>query len=152
MANKKTETPVKKTEAPAKKSESRTTPMSLHIGKLIRKHLEELGMTKSEFARRLDTSPQNIYGIFKRKSIDTELLKNISTILNYDFFQYYASGALFVSEERAPYGKERVVSALDLQREMEKLKKEYDVVRNENSYLKEIVQLMKEKHEKALKK
>ena len=135
-----------------KKSESKTTALSLHIGKLVRKHLEEVGMTKSEFARRLNTSPQNIYGIFKRKSIDTELLKNISTILNYDFFQYYASGALFVSEERAPYGKGTVISALDLQREMEKLKKDYEVVKNENTYLKEILQLLRDKQEKAARK
>lgn len=139
MATKKTET--------GKKSEaaSKSPALSLHIGKLIRKHLEEVGMTKSEFARRLDTSPQNIYGIFKRKSIDTNLLKNISSVLNYDFFQYYASGALFVSEDRAPYGKGAVISALDLQKEMEKLKKEHETLKTENAYLKDIVQLMKEK-------
>lgn len=142
----------KKSETATKKPEAKTTALSLHIGKLVRKHLEEVGMTKSEFARRLNTSPQNIYGIFKRKSIDTELLKNISTILNYDFFQYYASGALFVSEERAPYGKGTVISALDLQREMEKLKKDYEVVKNENTYLKEILQLLRDKQEKAARK
>lgn len=139
MAAKKSES-TKKTE-----SSSKSANLSLHIGKLIRKHLEELGMTKSEFARRLHTSPQNIYGIFKRKSIDTELLKNISIILNFDFFQYYASGALYVSEDRAPYGKGSIISALDLQKDHEKLKKEHETLRTESVYLKEIVQLMKEK-------
>lgn len=119
--------------------------MAIHIGKVIRKHLEEAGMTKSEFARRLETSPQNIYGIFKRRSLDTDLLKNISRILNYDFFQYYSSSALVVHDEKAPYGKERVLTAIDLQKEVEKLRKEVDVLRNENQYLKEIHQLMKEK-------
>lgn len=138
MATKKTEQ-AKKGDAAAKNA------LSLHIGKLIRKHLEEVGMTKSEFARRLQTSPQNIYGIFKRKSIDTNLLRNISTILNFDFFQYYASGAMFVSEDRAPYGKTVVISALDLQKDMERLKKEHETLRRENEYLKDIVQLMKEK-------
>ena len=147
--SKKTETTAKKAES--KKADSKSAAMALHIGKLVRKHLEEVGMTKSEFARRLDTSPQNIYGIFKRKSIDTNLLKNISTILNYDFFQYYASGALYVSEDRAPYGKERVISALDLQKEMERLKKDFDIVRTENNYLKEILQLMKDKQIKTEK-
>lgn len=142
----------KKTEAGKKTEASSKSPaLSLHIGKLIRKHLEEVGMTKSEFARRLNTSPQNIYGIFKRKSIDTNLLKNISIILNYDFFQYYASGALFVSEDRAPYGKGSVITALDLQKDMEKLKKEYESVKTENAYLKEIVQLMKDKLSKKEK-
>lgn len=139
----------KKAEAP-KKADNKPA-LTLHIGKLVRKHLEEVGMTKSEFARRLNTSPQNIYGIFKRKSCDTELLKNISVILNYDFFQYYASGALYVSEDRAPYGKGTVISALDLQKEMEKLKKDHEVLRNENNYLKEIVQLMRDKSGKKEK-
>lgn len=122
--------------------------MAIHIGKIIRKHLEEAGMTKSEFARRLETSPQNIYGIFKRRSVDTELLKSISRILYYDFFQYYSSGSLIVHDEKAPYGKDRVLTALDLQRELEKLRKEVDFLRNENHYLKEIHQLMKEKQSK----
>lgn len=121
---------------------------ALHIGKLVRKHLEELGMTKSEFARRLDTSPQNIYGIFKRKSIDTELLKSIGSILNFDFFQYYGSGALYVNEDRPTYGKEKVLTALDLQRELDRLKKEHETLKQENNYLKEIVQLMKDKQSK----
>lgn len=123
--------------------------MALHIGKVVRKHLEELGMTKSEFARRLETSPQNIYGIFKRKSIDTQLLKEISTVLNYDFFQYYTTAALVVHEEKANYGgKDKVFTALDLQREVEKLRKELEILKNENQYLKEIHQLMKEKQSK----
>lgn len=126
--------------------------MALHIGKVVRKHLEEVGMTKSEFARRLETSPQNIYGIFKRKSIDTQLLKDISNVLNYDFFQYYTTAALVVQEEKASYGsKDKVFTALDLQREVEKLRKDLEILKNENQYLKEIHQLMKEKQAKREK-
>ncbi|HTF03558.1 MAG TPA: helix-turn-helix transcriptional regulator [Bacteroidia bacterium] len=123
--------------------------MAVHIGKIVRKHLEEAGMTKSEFARRLETSPQNIYGIFKRKSIDTELLKEISAVLNYDFFQYYSTGALLVHEDKANYGK--IMTALDLQREVNKLKQDLEILKNENQYLKEIHQLMKEKQGKKEK-
>ena len=140
---------MKKQETVAKTEKS--SKAALHIGKLVRKHLEELGMTKSEFARRLDTSPQNIYGIFKRKSLDTELLKNIGSVLNFDFFQYYGSGALYVNEDRPTYGKEKVLTALDLQRELDRLKKEHETLRQENNYLKEIVQLMKEKQTKKEK-
>lgn len=119
--------------------------MALHIGKIIRQHLEDLGMTKSEFARRISTSPQNIYGIFKRKSIDTELLSEISRTLNYDFFQYYSSSAIVVDEEKAAYGKPQVLTAMELQRELDDAKKELDILRAENAYLKEIHKLLKEK-------
>jgi hypothetical protein len=121
--------------------------MALHIGKLIRQHLEEVGMTKSEFARRISTSPQNIYGIFKRKSCDTELLRDISRVLNFDFFQYYSTSALIVDERGN--GKSGVVSAMELKRELDTARKELDILRSENEYLKEIHRLMKEKSGKV---
>ena len=118
--------------------------MALHIGKLIRQHLEEAGMTKSEFARRIGTSPQNIYGIFKRKSCDTELLREISRVLSFDFFQYYSTNALIV-EEKGAGGKTHVLSAPDLKRELDARTRELDILKSENEYLKEIHRLMKEK-------
>jgi len=135
----------KESKEAAKPKEKAQRPLTIHIGKIIRQHLEEAGMTKSEFARRINTSPQNIYGIFKRQSIDTELLRDISRVLGYDFFQYYASTALVVSEEKAAYGKLQVRTAMELQSELDALKKEVDVLRNENTYLKEIHRLLKEK-------
>jgi hypothetical protein len=125
--------------------------MALHIGKLIRQHLEEVGMTKSEFARRISTSPQNIYGIFKRKSCDTELLRDISRVLNFDFFQYYSTSALVMEEKGSAAGKNAggVVTAMDLKRELDTARKELDILRSENEYLKEIHRLMKEKSTKG---
>lgn len=122
--------------------------MALHIGKVIRQHLEEVGMTKSEFARRISTSPQNIYGIFKRKSIDSELLRDISRCLNFDFFQYYSTSSLIL-DEKGGNGKTQVVTALDMKRELDSCKKELEIIRSENEYLKEIHKLMKEKSVKA---
>jgi len=113
----------------------------LHIGKTIRKHLEEKGMTKSEFARRISTSPQNVYGIFKRKSIDSDLLKQISICLDFDFFQYYSTTAMV-----GP-GQE-VITAMDMKRELDQAKKDIELLRNENEYLKEIHRLLKEKPKK----
>lgn len=121
--------------------------MALHIGKLIRSHLEQLGMTKSEFARRISTSPQNIYGIFKRKSCDTELLRDISKVLNFDFFQYYSTSALIMDEKNG--GKGGVITAMDLKRELDNNRKELEILRSENEYLKEIHRLMKEKATKV---
>lgn len=59
--------------------------MKIHIGKLIGKVVKEHGIQKSEFARRINKTRQNVDDIFKRESIDTELLFNISTVLKYDF-------------------------------------------------------------------
>ena len=64
--------------------------MEIHIGKLIKNRLQETGMTKSEFARRINKTSQNVYDIFERTTIDTGLLINISTILEYNFFERYS--------------------------------------------------------------
>jgi hypothetical protein len=63
--------------------------MTVHIGNKIKASVNEKGMTVSEFGRRINKSRENVYSIFKRKSIDTALLVTISKVLDHDFFQYY---------------------------------------------------------------
>jgi plasmid maintenance system antidote protein VapI len=64
--------------------------MEIHVGKLIKNRLQETGMTKSEFARRINKTSQNVYDIFERKTIDTGLLLKISKILDFNFFERYS--------------------------------------------------------------
>lgn len=63
----------------------------VHIGEEIRKELHRQERTISWFARKLFCDRSNVYDIFKRKSIDTDLLMRISNILEYDFFSYYTN-------------------------------------------------------------
>ena len=46
--------------------------------------------TISWFAKKLCCDRTNVYSIFKRQSIDTELLLRISEALHYDFFALYS--------------------------------------------------------------
>lgn len=121
--------------------------MALHIGKIIKKKLEESGMSKSEFSRRIETTPQNIYGIFKRKSMDTDLLKRISNVLNYDFFMYYTTATISVPTETK--GEQKIITAAELKEEIDSLKSELAALKRENQYLREIHELMKEKMKKT---
>jgi len=63
--------------------------MTKHIGREIKTVFEESGLSKSEFARRINKSRETIYDIFERQSIDTGLLKAISEVLKHDFFLHY---------------------------------------------------------------
>jgi transcriptional regulator with XRE-family HTH domain len=65
--------------------------MTIHIGNKIKTVVTKKGMTVSEFGRRINKSRENVYSIFKRKSIDTALLGTISKVLEHDFFQYYTN-------------------------------------------------------------
>lgn len=63
----------------------------VHIGEIIKAELSRQERSISWFARKLYCDRSNVYDIFKRKSIDTDLLMRISIILNHNFFSYYES-------------------------------------------------------------
>lgn len=61
--------------------------VEIHIGSLIKAKVEERGLSISDFARLLHYERTNIYKIFKRRSIDVDLLIRISRVLEYDFLR-----------------------------------------------------------------
>lgn len=61
----------------------------IHIGNLIKAELAKQERTISWFARKLYCDRSNVYDIFKRESVDTELLLRISLILKRNFFLLY---------------------------------------------------------------
>ena len=63
----------------------------IHIGQLIEAELHRQERSVTWFANKLYCDRTNVYKIFRKQSIDTELLLRISHILNYNFFQYYDS-------------------------------------------------------------
>lgn len=65
----------------------------IHIGKLIERELRRQERSVSWFARNLYCERSNVYDIFKRRSIDTELLLRISRLLGHNFFEEYARDA-----------------------------------------------------------
>lgn len=61
----------------------------VHIGNLIEQELRKQERSVSWFATKLHCDRSNIYKIFKKQSIDTQLLEQISIILGHNFFQYF---------------------------------------------------------------
>jgi len=62
----------------------------IHIGKIIEekfkeKRQDDKTFNKAEFARRIKIDRSTVYLLFQKKSIDTEMLINISEVLGYDF-------------------------------------------------------------------
>ena len=58
---------------------------NVHIGQLVKSVFDESGMTVSELARQLRCERTNVYTIFRRRTIDVELLAMLSIILNHNF-------------------------------------------------------------------
>lgn len=65
--------------------------MGFHIGHRIEKVLREQGRSVSWFAQQICCERTNVYSIFHRASIDTELLVRISKVLSYNFFEEYGN-------------------------------------------------------------
>lgn len=63
----------------------------IFIGKLIENELRRQQKSVVWLARQLDCNRTNIYKIFDRQSIDSELLLRISRALSYNFFDHYTS-------------------------------------------------------------
>ncbi len=62
----------------------------LHIGSIIKQKMIEQNRTVVWLAQQLSCGRANVYKIFDKHSIDTEVLKKLSIILNFDFFKLYS--------------------------------------------------------------
>lgn len=60
--------------------------MNIHVGQEIRRRLEEKEHTVVWLAQQLSCSRTNMYKIFEKPHIDSEMLLRISIVLDYDFF------------------------------------------------------------------
>ena len=63
----------------------------IFIGKIIEEELRSQERSVVWLSRKLNCNRTNIYKIFNRSSIDTDLLLKISAILKRDFFKLYTS-------------------------------------------------------------
>ena len=59
----------------------------LFLGDMIKQELKAQERTVAWLARKLNCDRTNIYDIFKRRTIDTELLMRISIVMKCNFFE-----------------------------------------------------------------
>src|ERR1035437_8570952 len=102
--------------------------MSVQIGSVIKKVMEDKRVSPSELASRLGVHPGSISRIFNYKHMHSSLLQKISQALGHDFFKYFTQD---IKVERPASDKQ-----------IDELKKELDVLRKENGYLKQINELL----------
>jgi plasmid maintenance system antidote protein VapI len=113
-----------------------------HIGKLIGLRIEQTGMSKAEFARRINRSPQNIQDLLTRSSVDTALLIVISQALGYNFFKAFINHGEALSElkQKGLNGSSHNGDGLaDLQKTLDQIAQEHERLKAE------IVKLKKRK-------
>lgn len=70
-----------------------TTSEKIHIGQAILDVLREKGMPKRQFAIKLGKQATNINRLFEKESIETSLLQEVCSVLDYDFFKLFTTSA-----------------------------------------------------------
>ena len=63
--------------------------MSVQIGSVIKKVMEDKKMSPSQLASRLSVHPGSISRIFNYKHMHSSLLQKLSQVLGHDFFKYF---------------------------------------------------------------
>lgn len=69
----------------------------IHIGKIIEEEFRRQERSVSWFASKLCCDRSNVYSIFRRSSIDTDLLLRISNVLGRNFFEVYMDEVIGVN-------------------------------------------------------
>ena len=66
----------------------------IHIGHLIQAQLKADKRSVGWLSREIGCSRNHLYKVFRKASLEGELLLNISLAMNYNFFQYYTTAFL----------------------------------------------------------
>ena len=61
----------------------------VHIGNVIKAKLKEQGRTSAWLAKQIPCTPNHLYKIYSKTSINTNMLVRISKILDYNFFEEF---------------------------------------------------------------
>ncbi|MBQ5957747.1 MAG: XRE family transcriptional regulator [Bacteroidales bacterium] len=72
----------------------------IHIGQLIQEQLKKDQRSVGWLSRQIPCSRNHVYKLFKRPSLDAELLLRISIVMQFNFFQYYTAEFLQALKER----------------------------------------------------
>lgn len=70
-----------------------------HLGTFIKHKVKEKGISVSEFARRIHCTRRNIYQIYKKNSLDTDLIQRISVVLEIDLLSTFNKLSLIKYEK-----------------------------------------------------
>jgi len=118
--------------------------MKIHIGERIKQRAKELRIGPTELGRMINTSKQNVYGIFRRESIDTALLEKLGKALKYDFFTLYITPKLAPPVKETPGKPGKGVKPYplpddseynQLKYQLSDLKEKYELLKKLNSLL-----------------
>ena len=71
-----------------------THESNIHIGHLIHEQLRKDHRSVGWLAREIHCTRNNVYKIFNKPSLDSDLILKISKVMSFNFFQYFTADFL----------------------------------------------------------
>ena len=71
-----------------------TNESNIHIGHLIHEQLRKDKRSVGWLSREIHCTRNNVYKIFNKPSLDSDLVLRISKAMHFNFFQYYTTDFL----------------------------------------------------------
>src|SRR5215213_4709293 len=105
--------------------------MSIHIGQLIKEKVTEKRLSQEALGKMINTTKQNVGNIYKRRSIDTQLLLKLCIVLEYNFFEVY------YSEEPLKTMRKKEIDAIDGE-----IKALQNIIRQKDERIKDLEEIM----------
>jgi len=111
--------------------------VSIHQGEIVKKRVEECGLSIKEVARRIGMSRSAMYLIFDRREVHPRTILNIGMAINHDFSDDFKklNSQLMVMEDTAEYGLSPEAIIKRLEKELSNCKAKCFDLMEENAQL-----------------
>ena len=120
--------------------------MSIHIGQIIKERVTEKRLSQEALGKMINTTKQNVGNIYKRRSIDTQLLLKLCVVLEYNFFEvYYNEEPLKTMRQKEVEAFNNEIRALQITiRQKDERIRDLEEIMNSN---KKVISLLEEEKE-----
>jgi hypothetical protein len=88
-----------------------TKANDIHIGQLIQEQLKKDQRSVGWLSRQIPCTRNHVYKLFKRSSLDAELLLHISIVMQFNFFQYYTAEFINGMKDRVGENQTQIADA-----------------------------------------
>jgi len=118
--------------------------MSINIGQKIKEKATEKRLSQEAIGERINTTKQNVGNIYKRASIDTQLLLKLCEVLEFNFFE------LYYTQEPLKSMRDKEIDALnkqikELQQEVKQRDQRIEDLEEKNADKKKLINAFEEK-------
>lgn len=102
--------------------------MAVHIGKEIKELVRVRNIKIDDFASKINCTTRNVYKIFDKPSIDTQLLASIGKVLNENLFFKFLTDKEIAEYQTSKLASAKILEALkELQATHMALQQEYEM-------------------------